>query len=121
MRLFASLVLLVGCGTDAVDRTPDDPPLDPEACETETYLRYDNFAAGFSADWCRGCHSSAVPEGGRQDAPLDVNFDTEADLVKWRERILVRATGATPTMPPAGGPSEEERQLLREWIDCGMP
>lgn len=121
MRLFASLVLLVGCGTDAVDRTPDDPLPDPEVCETETFLRYDNFAAGFSADWCRGCHSSAVPEGGRQDAPLDVNFDTEADLVKWRERILVRATGETPTMPPAGGPSEEERQLLREWIDCGMP
>ena len=121
MRLFVSLVLLAGCGSDAVDRTPGDPPVDPEACETATYLRYDNFAAGFSASWCRGCHSSSVPDGGRQDAPRDVNFDTEEDLAKWRDRILVRATGDRPTMPPAGGPSEEERQLLLEWIDCGMP
>jgi hypothetical protein len=29
--------------------------------------------------------------------------------------------GGTPTMPPAGGPSGEERALLAEWLACGAP
>ena len=95
------------------------PPTDPSVCE-DSYLTYDNFGAEFSANWCRGCHASAIPEGGRQNAPLGVNFDTDADLVRWKDRIRARATGDTPTMPPAGGPSAEERTLLVEWIDCGM-
>lgn len=121
MRLFVSLAVLAACGTDAVDHDPVTPPIDPLICETPTYLSYDNFGAGFSADWCRGCHSSAVPEGGRQGAPLGVDFDDEADLAQWGERIKIRATGERPTMPPAGGPSVEERALLEEWIGCGMP
>lgn len=114
------LAMVTACGIDAVPDSGDDaPPTDPEICET-SYLRYDNFGAGFSASWCRGCHSSAIPEGERQDAPLGVNFDDEADLRTWQDRIRVRATGATPTMPPVGGPSVAERQALTEWIDCGM-
>jgi len=120
MRLLASLLLVAGCGADAVDRDPTDPPPDPDVCEV-SYLRYDNFGAGFSASWCRGCHSSSIPEAGRQHAPLGVDFDTEADLVKWADRIAIRATGDNPTMPPAGGPSVEERALLAEWLGCGMP
>ena len=114
----SALLFLAACGADAA------PPhgaemTDPSVCDT-SYLTYNNFAASFSANWCRGCHSSEVPEGGRQDAPLDVNFDTEADVQHWQERIRVRATGPAPTMPPAGGPSAPERDLLTEWIDCGM-
>ena len=114
------LVLITACGIDVVPDSGDDaPPTDPEVCET-SYLRYDNFGAEFSANWCRGCHSSAIPDGERQDAPLAVNFDDEADLRTWQDRIRVRATGVTPTMPPVGGPSAAERQALTEWIDCGM-
>lgn len=109
------------CGTDAVPQAGDDglPPTDPDVCET-SYLTYDTFGAGFSANWCRGCHSSTVPEAGRQMAPLGVNFDTEADVLHWQTRIRARATGDAPTMPPAGGPNVAERQQLAEWIDCGM-
>jgi len=121
MRSFVSAVVLAlaACGTDAVDHDPPLPPPDPEVCET-SYLRYDNFGAGFTASWCRGCHSSDVAEGGRQGAPLGVDFDTEADLEHWADRIAARATGDKPTMPPAGGPAVEERALLAEWIGCGM-
>jgi hypothetical protein len=38
----------------------------------------------------------------------------------WAERIEARAASASPTMPPAGGPTDEERAMLREWIECGM-
>jgi hypothetical protein len=118
----ALLVLVVACGNDVRgdqfggDDGPE--PVDPDTCET-SYLGYDNFGAPFVVNWCRGCHSSIVPKNMRQNAPLDVNFDTEADVTHWAERIQARAAGAKPTMPPAGGPSTDERQLLAEWIACG--
>jgi uncharacterized membrane protein len=125
MRSLASaLVLLAACGTEfapPVELGGDDAPgsdITAKQCET-SYLDYANFAAAFSADWCRGCHGAAVPEGMRQKAPLDVNFDSLDALRHWNERIRVRATGDAPTMPPAGGPSTEERALLAEWLACG--
>ena len=118
--VLAACLALAACGNDQ-GNTADDPlppPPDPDTCET-SYLRYDNFGEPFALDWCRGCHSSAVPAGMRQKAPMGVNFDTQADVARWRERILIRAAGDNPTMPPAGGPADEERALLAEWLGCG--
>jgi hypothetical protein len=50
---------------------------------------------------------------------MTVNFDTVDDVRNWAERIQTRAASTEPTMPPAGGPSEAEREMLREWIQCG--
>ena len=123
MRSWLSvLVLVAACGNDVGVPPPGEEPLpdpDSDVCET-SYLDYGNFGAPFVSNWCRGCHSASVPMGMRQKAPLDINFDTEADVLAWRERIAARATGTMPTMPPAGGPSGEERALLAEWIACGM-
>jgi hypothetical protein len=93
--------------------------VDEAACET-TYLDYDNFGAPFVLDWCRGCHSSGIPEGMRQEAPADVNFDSLSDVRTWGPRIAARAASTSSSMPPAGGPSLEERRLLAEWLTCGM-
>jgi hypothetical protein len=115
-------MLVAACGNDVGMRTVGDdppPPPDPDQCAT-SYLGYDNFGAPFMNNWCRGCHSSDVPKGMRQSAPIDVNFDTAANVTQFEERIRIRATGTKPTMPPAGGPTEEERALLAEWIACGM-
>ena len=122
MRSWLSVLVLAmatACGVDTAPSSSDDTPTDPEVCEA-SYLDYETFGAAFSASWCRGCHSSMIPDGERQHAPLGVDFDTEADLRTWQDRIRVRATGNTPTMPPVGGPSTAERQALAEWIDCGM-
>lgn len=117
----SALVLAAACGTDQrpVDDDETQPPITPDVCE-ESFLSYDNAGAPFMINWCRGCHSSAVPRAMRQKAPMMVNFDTEEDIVRWAERIEARATSASPTMPPAGGPTDEERAMLREWIECGM-
>ncbi len=115
----ALVALLAGCGTDTM--VGDDDPLQPPppgVCET-SYLDYQNFGKPFALDWCRGCHSSVVPANMRQKAPMGVNFDTLDDVRHWSERIALRASGTQPTMPPAGGPSEEERTLLVEWLGCG--
>lgn|SRR5690349_15063716 len=114
MRSSASVLVvlaLAGCGSTA-------DPLDP-AC-AQSPLRYDNFGEAFFLDWCRGCHSAGVPGGMRQHAPIDVNFDTLAEIRTWRTDIT-RVVGEPSTMPPAGGPSPAERDLVLEWLGCGAP
>lgn len=124
MRSWPSALLLVAaCGTDV--RTEGNGSgsnvpevVDPNVCDT-SYLDYDNFGAPFVINWCRGCHSSAVPLTMRQKAPADANFDNLDQVRMWSDRIAMKATGTMPNMPPAGGPSAEERSLLAEWIACG--
>ena len=117
LAVVATIVTGAACGTDSVE-TPDPPDLPPGACD-DSFLDYQNFGAPFVANWCRGCHSSEVPVAMRQHAPADINFDDHATTMQYKDRILVRATGEAPTMPPAGGPSAEERALLVEWLACG--
>ena len=105
-------------GTPPGDDMPgDDGGGDP--CAT-SYLTYESFGEPFVTNWCRSCHSSEVPLDMRQTAPEDVNFDDLDDVRGFADRINFRA-GEQKTMPPAGGPSDEERALLVEWIGCGAP
>ena len=122
----SALVALAACGTDVRTGGDDDgsgsnvpEQVDPNVCDT-SYLDYDNFGAPFVINWCRGCHSTAVPADMRQKAPIEVNLDNLDQVRAWGPRIVSRATGSTPSMPPAGGPSEQERALLAEWLTCGM-
>jgi uncharacterized membrane protein len=118
-------LLVAACGTDSVPRDGDGSgsnmleDVDPSVCDA-SYLDYDNFGAPFVINWCRGCHSSAVPANMRQKAPLAANFDNLEQVRMWSMHIANRATGSMPNMPPAGGPSEDERKLLAEWLACGM-
>jgi uncharacterized membrane protein len=105
------------CSDPAVENPLPDPG--SSQCREST-LTYQNFAAPFVISWCRGCHGSAQPVSMRQNAPVGVDFDTAEQVRTARDRILARATGASPTMPPVGGPSVEERLLLAEWLACGM-
>src|SRR5512143_1177587 len=121
MRSWLSLVVvLAACGTDhrPPDEGSDNTASQSDACE-QSYLRYDNFGEPFILNWCHGCHSSSLAAAQRQKAPMTVNFDTVDDVRNFADRIDTVATSSTPTMPPAGGPSSEERAMLREWIECG--
>jgi len=117
------MTLLAACGTDSTTHNDDgggDPMhVDPSQCE-QSYLDYGDFGAPFMLDWCRGCHSAAVPTAMRQSAPTDINFDTLDEVRMFKDRIAVRAASTAPTMPPAGGPGTDERALLAEWIACGV-
>ena len=107
--------LAAGCGTDPPS---SGDPVPPDACET-SYLDYTSFGEPFVLDWCSGCHSASLPPNMRQQAPVHVSFDTLEGVRQFQGRIAARATGAMATMPPAGGPSIEERALLAEWLACG--
>lgn len=99
-----------GCGHDTVLQ-----------CD-QSFLRYDNFGALFMANWCNACHSAQLPPDMRQEAPPDVNFDTLDEIrAQSRSIKLTSGDGQTATMPPAGGPSADERAMLVEWLHCGAP
>ncbi len=90
------------------------------ACDREPTLTYENFGQGFMDQYCNGCHSSLVPAPYRNDAPESVNFDTYAAVIAQRERISVRTDSLEPTMPPGGGPTTEELEVLHEWLSCAV-
>jgi uncharacterized membrane protein len=110
----ALCLLLAACTSPRVD----DP--EPDACES-SIVNQANFGEPFLLDWCRGCHSSDLTVEHRQNAPLNVDFDHMDTVREMAPRITIRAGTTMPTMPPAAGPSIEERELLIEWLACGAP
>jgi len=128
------LLLVVGCAVD--ETTSPDPAVDTadsavlsqlseslqsdtDPCE-DSPLTWESFGASYVWTWCTPCHSSVLVGEERQEAPLDVDFDTYEDVVDWAARIEARS-GPGGDMPPAGGPDEAERELLVEWVSCGLP
>lgn len=103
------LLLLLGCGggepTDAF-------------CEEAPPVSWDYWGEGFMIESCQPCHASTAAE--RNGAPVDVVFDSEADVRRQAAAILAVATGEDPSMPPAGGPTEEDRALLEAWLRCNL-
>lgn len=88
-------------------------------CPDDSKLTWENFGAPFVLSWCTGCHSSYLEEGLRQEAPLTVNLDHIDDVRAEMDLVWAVAGDDNTTMPPAGGPSHAERELLAEWLACG--
>ena len=109
-----------GTSTD-VDSSGPWASLDERPCPSDSFLTWENFGDPFMRDWCTGCHSDRLEEGERAGAPLMVNLNRYEDVVLQRDRIWLRAADENQTMPPAGGPGEDERALLGEWLACGTP
>jgi len=96
----------------------DDEAVDA-LCDGAPVTTWDNFGAGFLKENCQPCHASTVAVDDRQLAPVDVTFDTEADVWPLAEQILLQATGDEPAMPPRGGVTEDDRYRLEVWLTCG--
>lgn len=121
MRALALLGLLAACGGDdgpPPSATSTGPAVDPyDDCD----LDWERDVAGFFDNWCAPCHSEAIPPEWRQGAPEGVDLDSLDDVRLWAERVRATALGDAPVMPPAGGTSQAERDLVTAWLDCGMP
>ncbi len=99
----------------------DGATLADRTCPEDSFLSYRNFGGGFLAEYCTGCHSADVPANMRHDAPAGVDFNSMDRVRDHAARIYARAADGYATMPPAGGPSAEARELLGEWLACGAP
>ena len=114
------LLLLAACAGAPADTadTADTAPVDP-LCVDAVPLTWENFGEGFLLDACNGCHAASAPN--RYGAPVEVTFDTRAQAWAFADRILARATGDAPGMPPQGGVTEDDRTRLYWWLGCGEP
>jgi uncharacterized membrane protein len=85
-----------------------------------TSLTYQTFGAEFFAQWCDSCH--AASSTNRSGAPPDVTFDTQAQVVQWKDRIYARAADDNTSMPLGpDGPDSDTRHRLGDWLACGAP
>lgn len=115
--------LLLACGlvVCACDGGGDSQPAtgDSGFCAAAPVVTYETFGSGFMTQNCQTCHASTSPD--RNDAPEEVTFDTVEDCWTWSERILARAAGEAPTMPPMGGTTADDRYKLEVWLTCAEP
>lgn len=108
MRLRCSLLALAlaACGSDTDS-------------QCTSAMTYQTVGAPYLASWCTGCHSADLPASMRRLAPTSVNLDNVDDVRALRDRVTtVIGTGQ---MPPEGGPSADEKQLMLTWLGCGAP
>lgn len=103
------LALLLSCSSGSSDSAI--------SCDREPPLTFENFGESFMAKHCTGCHSVLHEGNLREGAPLGIDLNTYADVLLWVERIDQRVLD-TLDMPPGGGPSEDERAMLAEWLEC---
>ena len=55
----------------------------------------------------------------RLGAPEGIDFDTEEDLITWRDSVE-RVVLENQTMPVGGGVYEEDLLLLEMLLSCGL-
>ena len=121
LTIAGAALVLSACTIE--DAEPVEPPstLEERACPPDSVLTYESFGGPFMYSYCSGCHSKDLPEGMRQDAPMGADFDTLETTRAWSKRIWARAGDHNLTMPPIGGPGDDEREMLGEWLACGAP
>ena len=131
MRLaWLPILASLGCGPAPARAVADLPAVDAgpcvlaldggcRSCSDVLVLSYENFGQGFLSENCQACH--ALRSSDRHGAPLDVNFDSRNDVHRLAARILDRAGGRAPSMPPGGGVADEQRRKIEIWLRCFTP
>ncbi len=104
------IILLAACFVSA-------PPANPGACRSSVNFAEVNVVI---QKRCISCHSSKPTDDVYKVAPNGVMYDTPNDIVKKIDMIMQR-TVVTKTMPQNNktNMTEEERDLLRCWIEQG--
>jgi hypothetical protein len=111
-------------GADSAGGADSDPGADSaggadsgpaSGCEDAPEVTWTSWGDGFFASYCRSCHSVDSPN--RFGAPAGVDFDTEAQVGDWLDRIRAR-TLEEGTMPVGGGVLEADLLLLGWLLDC---
>lgn len=89
-----------------------------ELCADRRAVTWNNWGHGFVQTWCQPCHSAGSAD--RYGAPEAVNLDTLDQVVSFSDSIS-RTVLDDETMPVGGGVSDEDKALLRDFLECGLP
>jgi hypothetical protein len=113
------LAVLASACDDELPPEPEDgglpppPPVDAGPCTTLTYVV---LGKPLLDGKCVSCHSAAVASGG-------VRLDTLNDVRSHSDHVIEHAVELVePAMPYNQAPLPlEDRNKLREWLQCGAP
>ncbi len=115
-----TFVSFAACSTDdgagqGVASAPDSGCPSPENVPTFSDLEQGILPI------CRRCHSEQVVGAARNGAPEVVNFDTYEQVANSAEVASYMVRSRIMPFPDGNGPTEEQRQELYQWTDCGKP
>ncbi len=112
-----------GSESSEVGTSGDVPPsaIPGRACPPDAFVDAQSFGMPLMTTWCTSCHSAALTGDERRGAPVGLDLESEAAVREYALRIFARAADDNLSMPPAGGPTEQERVLLGDWLACGAP
>lgn len=110
----------IGCQEESAETTLAPDSVESGVCgEDLPEMTWQSFGDGFVATYCQGCHASGTFD--RHGAPASVVFDTEADVLSRRDAVARTVLGDAPSMPPGGGVTAEQRELLAAYLKCAGP
>lgn len=116
--LFVLSLFSLGLAACADDGSGSEAGEIPEVdCTMTPALKYSEMSAVWAK--CTACHSSAVMGAARGGAPVAINYDTY-DAAK-AQATPAAAEVAEGAMPPGGGLTEDEKQQIYAWAQCGTP
>lgn len=79
-------------------------------CPPGSTLDYETYGRQVIADTCLECHA------GKESPRLD-----SVEAVRANSASILREAVGSTAMPESGDMTDEERQLLGEWLACGAP
>lgn len=104
------LALILACD-------PAEDSADP-ICDGAETVTWESQAHAFMTTYCVSCHSVYNTEA-RYGAPEGVDFDTEADVVRQKARVIARVI-EEESMPVGGGVYDADLYLLDVYLSCTL-
>lgn len=105
MKLALLAIALAGCTS-----TAESTGIADLSCPTDSTLTYANFGSTFLTDNCLECH----------DGKEKPNLSTQA-AVQSNASMMLEEAVYTNAMPDGSAMTNDERELLGEWLACGAP
>jgi uncharacterized membrane protein len=115
MRILLLPLMLLAC--DGEVPAQDSGNVQSSLCEEGYDLSWDNFGHGFFLTYCTSCHSADSPN--RFGAPEGIDFDTEEQVLAWRDRLHVVVL-EEESMPLGGGVFDDDLYLFEIYMECGL-
>ncbi len=114
--LAAAFTVGVACDQDD-DGDEEGDELAQVDCDAVEVPRFEDMSAIWNS--CVGCHSSTLTGDARQGAPRDFDYDSHeaATLDPFETAEVV----IEDEMPPSAPLSDEAKEQLSIWAQCGTP
>ena len=100
----------------ACDGAPSDSAEVDVFCDEAPVVTWDNFGHAILTEHCQSCHASTALD--RFGAPESIAFDTLAQALALKDRILAVTDPEGRSMPPAVALEEIDYIRLQIWLTC---